>query len=281
MSGNSEQKHLTPLEELNEEFKRQYKQTWMNFWDSTIENNSVIVEKFSTITLFHKGDEYPGEKSIPPVYHDLKGIAHIPLTIYLLIKNSSYLTDDSLDKYWKGLNTLEIPNSLQPAEKESAIRIITASKVLLGEEMNQKGSLNLQKVKDFCRSLTGDLDVLLDAAAIVHVKNLHTIIQSWIKDHNFDPRDPSVKVLLIGPRSNRRNNLQTTYFQGLLDDPQGRRIVYTEELFADVPKAKSIFSRWFVDEEISDYFYNDQDRMHRELLMNERVQKQINDLVKP
>lgn len=134
-------------------------------------------------------------------------------------------------------------------------------------------------VIDFYRRLENDLAVLLDEAAIAHLNELHKIIQVWKNEYVFDPREPSFKVLLIGPRSNREKNLQTTYFERLLNDKERRRIIYTEELFQDVPKAKSIFSKWLLDEEISDTFFNDRTRMHCDLLMTERAQQRINELI--
>jgi hypothetical protein len=270
---------LTSLQELNEEFKRQYKNAADNFWNSQIGNGSVIMEKFSSITLFHKGAKYSIPNSIPPIYHDLKSFAHIPLTIYLLFKNSSTVTDDTLKKYLQHLNNLKVPDSIQSKEKDSVDRIVSESQKLLQKEMDKKGSVDLQVLTDFCRSLAKDLDVLLNAAATAHLNKIHEIIQGWTNEHNFDRKDPLVKVLLIGPRSNRQNNLQTTYFERLLDDEQRRHIVYTEELFGKEEQAQSIFSKWFLDEELSTIFFNDQDRMHSELLMNDSVKKQIHELI--
>lgn len=90
---------LELLEELNKEFRKQYEKAWNNVWDSSTKNGTVIMDKFSLVTVLHQGAESVTEKSLPPVYYALKNIAHIPLTISIFIKNSSTLTDETLKHY--------------------------------------------------------------------------------------------------------------------------------------------------------------------------------------
>ncbi|CAF1189750.1 unnamed protein product [Adineta steineri] len=144
--------------------------------------------------------------------------------------------------------------------------------------MDKRGSVDRVMLTNFCRSLTNDLSILLDAAAIAQLNQMHEVIQGWMREYNFDPQDPSVKVLLAGPRPARENCIQTTYFERLLGDERKRNIIYIEELYGE-EKSKSIFARWFLDEELSVSFYNDKDRMHRDLLTSEYVKQQINQLI--
>jgi hypothetical protein len=58
------QSSLTPLQQLNKEFRRQYIRARDNFWLSETENNSVIIEDRSSLTLIHKGNRYSVSKSI-------------------------------------------------------------------------------------------------------------------------------------------------------------------------------------------------------------------------
>jgi hypothetical protein len=270
------QQTLTPLQELNNEFRHQYIRARDNFWLSQTEKNSIIIGNGSSLTLIHKGTHYPVPKAIPQVYHDLKSISHIPLTIYLHLNNdSSISTDETLKQYMQHLDNLQVPDSIESNERPSVERIITNSKRLLQKEINNKGSVDQNELTQFCRELAADLKVLLDAAAIAQLKAMHEIVQNWIKEHKIDVKDPSFKVLLISARTARQNNLQTTYFEHLLGVEQKRNIAYIEELFGDQPKATSIFSTWFLDEQLSVASFNDQDRMHRDLLMNDDVEEYI------
>ncbi|CAF1220922.1 unnamed protein product [Adineta steineri] len=270
---------LTPLKKLNEEFKLQYEKAWKTFWRSETEKGSVIVGKPSSLTLFHKKNRSPICKVIPPIYHDLKCVAHIPLVIRILFNNdSSTLTNDTLEQFWQYLNDLQIPESIQSKEKVSADRILSESKKFLRKEMDKRGSVDPVILTNFCRSLTNDLSILLDAAAIAQLNQMHEVIKGWMSEYKFDPQDPSVKVLLAGPRAARENCIQTTYFERLLGDERKRNIIYIEELYEE-EKIKSIFARWFLDEELSVSFYNDKDRMHRDLLTSEYVKQQIDQLI--
>ncbi|CAF0915961.1 unnamed protein product [Adineta steineri] len=271
---------LTSIEKLNQEFRHQYKQATEAFWRSQIENGSVIMVNGNSITLFHKGVPSSSSQTSPAVYHHLKSIAHIPMTIrFLLINNSSTLMNDTLKQYWQNLNNLQIPESIQSKEKASVDHIVSESQKLLREEMDKKGSIDREMLRNFCQSLTHDLTILLDAAAIAQLNEMHEIIQDWMREYNFDPKDPSLKVLIIGPRAAREKNLHATYFERLLGDERTRNIVYIEELFRDEEKARSIFSSWFLARELGDSFFNDKDRMHRDLLMTESAQKHINQLI--
>jgi hypothetical protein len=227
--------------------------------------------------LIHKGKEYQEPKAIPQVYHDLKSFSHIPITIYMLFKNSLFtLTEDgTLKKYFEQLNQLTIPDSIDATERKHIDRIITASKILLEKEINNNGSVHLNEVKQFCEDLCDDLTALLNAAAMAQLEQMHNIVQGWMKEHHIDPRDSSFYVLIISARTARLNNIQTTYFEHLLGDERKRCIAYIEELFDNEEKAISIFSTWFLDEQLSVTFFKDEDRMHRDLLMNDYVHQQI------
>jgi hypothetical protein len=228
----------TPLQELNNEFRRQYTKARENFWRSETGNGSVIIGKGSSLKLIHKGKEYPELKAIPQVYHDLKSIAHIPVTICIFLNNNSSIStdDDVLKKYLEQLINLEVPNSIKADEKPSVDRIITASKNLLQKEISNKGSVAINELRQFCEDLRDDFIVLLNAAAISQLNEMHTIIQGWINEHNIDPKDSSFKVLLIGARTARQNNLQTTYFEHLLGVERKRYIAYIEEQFDNESK---------------------------------------------
>lgn len=164
-------------------------------------------------------------------------------------------------------------------EKDSANYIISESKDLLRKVMNNKDSVDRNELTHFCQKLANHFPVLLDAAAIAHLNMMHDIVQDWINEHNIDRQDPSLKVLLIGPRTARQNSLQSTYFERLLGVERKRNIACIEEFFANETKAISIFSTWFFDEELSITFFNDQDQMHRDLLLSDNAYQRIEQLI--
>jgi len=275
------QPSLTSLQELNKEFHRQYSKARDNVWHSETEHGSIIIVNGSSLTLIHRGSRHSVHTAIPQVYDDLKSIAHIPLTTYLLLlnNNSSTLTDDTLEQYWQHLNNLEIPDSIDLNEQPSVKRIIDASQRLLQKQINNKGSIDRNQLIQFCRDLVGDLVPLFNAAAIAQLNKMHEIVQGWINEHNIDRQDSSFKVILIGARTARQNNIQATYFERLLGVERQKHIAYIEEIFNNELRVFSIFSTWFLDEQIGVTFFNDQDRMHRDLLMNDHVHQYIEQLI--
>jgi hypothetical protein len=106
------QSSLTPLQELSKEFRRQYIKARENFWRAT-ENGSVIIVNGSSLTLIHKGIRHSCPKTIPEIYHDLKSISHIPLTIYIALNNySSTSINDTLEQYKQYLIHLQVSDSI-------------------------------------------------------------------------------------------------------------------------------------------------------------------------
>jgi chorismate mutase len=184
-----------------------------------------------------------------------------------------------LEQYWQHLNNLEIPDSIDLNEQPSVKRIIDASQRLLQKQINNKGSIDRNQLIQFCRDLVGDLVPLFNAAAIAQLNKMHEIVQGWINEHNIDRQDSSFKVILIGARTARQNNIQATYFERLLGVERQKHIAYIEEIFNNELRVFSIFSTWFLDEQIGVTFFNDQDRMHRDLLMNDHVRQYIEQLI--
>ncbi|CAF1275908.1 unnamed protein product [Rotaria sordida] len=265
---------LTSLEELNKEFRRHYRNALDDYWRLTSENGTVFIRNGGSLTFIHKGIRYPTIKTIPQIFHQLKTIAHIPITVYLLCNNLPTVSDDTLEQYWKQLNNLQLPDSIG-SERQSALRIIHESRTFIRQKINNKMSVDQKSLTTYIQHIWNDSSALIDAAAIANLNSTHHIIQKWLNEHNINRHDPSIKVIVIGPQSARQNNFDTTYFEYLLGDDQKQNVFYIEEIYNDENKVISIFSNWFLQEQLSNIFFNDNNRMHSDLLMTDNVRQHM------
>ncbi|CAF2976059.1 unnamed protein product [Rotaria sp. Silwood2] len=266
------QPFFTSLEELNKQFLRHYRKARDDFWRLTTENGTVFIRNGSSLTLIHRGIRYPTIKTIPQIFHQLKSIAHIPLTVYLLCNELPIVSDDILEQFWKQLNNIQLPD-LIGSERQSALRVIYESRIIIRQKIDNRTSVDQKRLTAYSRHISNDLISLIDAGAIASLNSTHRIIQNWLKEHNINRHDPSIKVIVIGPRAARQNNIDATYFEHFLGEGKKRNIFYIEEIYNDEKKITSIFSAWYLEEQISITFFNDNNRMHNDLLMTDNVRQ--------
>ncbi|CAF4655308.1 unnamed protein product, partial [Rotaria sp. Silwood1] len=112
-----------------------------------------------------------------------------------------------------------------------------------------------------------------DAAAIASLNSMHRAVQNWMNEHNINRHDSSIKVIVIGARAARQNHLDATYFEYLLGANQKRNIFYVEEIYNDEKKIISMFSSWYLEEQLSNILFDDNNRMHSDLLMTDNVRQ--------
>lgn len=75
----------TSLKPLNEIFLREYNLVRSDTLTCKLE--PMVFIKGDSLILYHNGRRIEDTGTILPIYHDLKSVAHIPLTAYNLIQN--------------------------------------------------------------------------------------------------------------------------------------------------------------------------------------------------
>jgi len=94
---------------------------------------------------------------------------------------------------------------------------------------------------------------------------LHTQVTAWRKEMSAGDW-AKLRVLVIGPHMPREGLVVMQYFSKLLNEPQeGRRIVYAEGLWEE-PRALDLVGTHLLDGAVSEAFFGDYWRMHRDLL---------------
>ena len=263
------------LEELNKEFRNQY-QNALKKWHK--EQDYIIVATVNSLILFCKGAKLETHQTTSRMYNDLKSVAHIPITVYLLIKNRDSSSNDALEQYKQQVEHPQLLASIDSNNHEPARRIVQQSQTILSEAINNREPVDQGRLTDFCRSLENDLSTLLEAAAIDQVNLMNKFVQGWRTTYNIDMRNSPPRVVILSPGPACENNLQAIYFEHLFGISHTQEFFYIKDIFS-VDRAISIFSGWFYDEQLGDAFFNDPSRMHSDLLVNERVRDHIRQLI--
>src|SRR5262249_33193937 len=109
--------------------------------------------------------------------------------------------------------------------------------------------------------------VLADArdAAAAQIDGTHKQMTAWKAELSADEWK-RLKIVVMGSAMPRRENLAVQYFAWLLgENGEGKRIVYSESVW-DEQKALGLLATSQIDGDIGAAFFEDDRRMHRDLL---------------
>ena len=273
----------TSLKSLNEIFLREYKLVRADALIHQLE--PMVILKGDALTLHHNGKRVEDTSAILPIYHDLKSVAHIPLTVYNLIQNLMRRPEhESQLKVFRSelYNILVKLPEIFPEPKQLKVQqdIISKSIEILSRAIETPSFREQSKEENrFFRSFESAFLSNINTVAESQLNSMHAIMTRWCTEYQIDISQ--LRVLIIGGRGERRDNLPATYFERLLGEDGHRRIVFVEELVEDETKAKNIFSSWFINEDIGRVFFGDDgvDRLNKDVLMNQTTREYIERLV--
>jgi hypothetical protein len=256
-----------PLLTLNQAFRTAY-----------AGNRKILLAKISPIVILngddlvlHRDGKRTEVKVIPAIYHDLKTMAHVPLGIYTLlaavdgVPNQEQQTEirsyravvqsarDSLERRWPEPKTL----ARQQEILDGSLKYI--DQVLKTE----KGPL--PDLEAFCRRMAPPLLANTNEAARAEIDALHTQMTRWRGEWTKEEYN-RLEVIVIGSQTPRRGNLAVQYFAHLLGlKGEGPRLTYAEALWEE-PAALRLLGTRLVDKEVGRVFFEDDQRMFRDLL---------------
>jgi hypothetical protein len=233
----------------------------------------VIVVEMDRLILL-RGGARADASVIPPLYHRLKAVSHIPLAIYVAL---APFGDAPPDEGRLGrLRELraradEVSKALDGAgfSPEAAAR----SRVLLDRSAAFLDGVLADRKYEPARLtvLTRSLGpiVLANAAdaARAQIDAYHAQVSAWRRGIPAEEWG-RLRVVVMGPQMPRRHNLAVQYFAKLMGLPgESRRLVYAEELTGQ-GQALNLLSTHQLDSELSEAFFADPDRMEIDLLGN-------------
>jgi hypothetical protein len=235
-------------------------------------NGPVLIVVGDDLVL-RNGEKRMQAKVIPEIYHTLKTFDHVPLAIDVTLAAHAGETPFGEDL----LNELRDYRSLFPAageridragldaeQRERQKTILAECARFVDSVLDKRQCLPDERVA-FTRRMTPLLMANASAAARAALVSLHRQVCEW--KGQLTPQEWSrLTVIVIGRQLPRKDNLAIQYFARLLGQPgEGKRIIYAEGL-GDEPRALDLLSTHLVDTRVGIDFFNDPNRMARDLL---------------
>jgi len=257
-----------PLVTLNNAFRAEYGKAKA---DALSKAGPLIIVEGNNVVLIRDGQRSEAE-ILPPMYHSLKAIAHIPFAVFLIFEQlgNDTLTDarmaelqnyrklilaaqDSLS--WRGFSDIELQRQ----------RKITNDSLEFFDAVIQKRSVDRTQLDGFAKRMSPLLLANVDEAAKLELDALNTNVRKWRQTLSADEWN-KLHVVIISAHMPREGEISMQYFQRLLNESvEGHRIVFAEGLWEE-KKAIDLLGTHLVDGRAGEAFFGEYMRMHRDLL---------------
>lgn len=241
----------------------------------------VIISLFSRVILLHNGQRHEA-RTIGQEYHELKSIAHVPLTIHVML---THRTDRALDDTTRASLTAfrtQVQNArtsidtraLDEIQRQRQRRLLDGGLSFL-DRVLRAGRISTASLQAYTRGTASDvLENARDAAA-AQLQATHTQVLAWLANMSAEEQQRLV-VLVANGHMPRIGSLTSQYFTALLGAPYegrfdtenptvGTRVIAAEGIRGERALLK-LLGTHLVAEEIGDRFFDDAERMHRDLL---------------
>lgn len=243
-----------PLAELNRCARAAYAEARER---ALANSGPVLIVGPDRITLLHAGTRRELELR-PARYQDLKAMAHVALGLHALqfqatpdparVAELRALAEKALES---------VGRDLTPAQVERQRQIV---RLTLGPDRSAGweravAPLLLENALDAARAEIADLD-----AAITAVHRL------------LGPAElERLHVIVVGAHMAREGEIAMQYFQQLLGEREGLRLVFAEGLW-DEPSELQLLATHLLDASLGEGFFGDARRLHRDLLADAAAQ---------
>ena len=233
----------------------------------------VILVEMDQLILIHEGRREEAT-AIPPLYHRLKAVSHVPLALYVALAPHGEGPPDE---------------ALLARLREFRSKIVAVEGALDGSGMGTEQLARSRRLLGRSRSfvdgvlaegrfdpaglgaLTRELAPLVLAhaadAARAQIDGYHAQVKAW-RGRLTAEEWARLRVVVMGVQMPRRHNTAVQFFAKLLGLPgESKRIVYAEEL-AGEEQALNLLATHQLDGELSVSFFDDPERMEIDLLGN-------------
>jgi hypothetical protein len=258
-----------PLVTLNESFRAVYRHTK----DEVLAHGGPVILTVGDSLVLRRGGVRQQVPYTPAVYHVLKGVAHVPLALDVLVAPHAGVAvlDDSVLAELRDLRRLMEAaepaldgRGLDPEQLDRARHIYAESRAFLDQVIQARCCPRDGRVA-FARRMHPLIVKNVGEAARAELDALHARVTAWRKEMSPDEWK-ALKVVILGSALPRKQSLTVQYFARLLGEPgEGPRIIYAESV-RDENQALDLLATSEVDTRIGVDFFNDPTRMHRDLL---------------
>jgi len=232
----------------------------------------VIICSGGEMILLHNASR-SAVNVVPEKFHFFKTVAHVPLTVYVLLDNHC---DETLEepllnelsafkkkynvagesfKDWKlDQKTLDTQQSMLDDTNSFVDKVLAEKKV------------SRKMLDAFAVSTKDRIYKNADDAVLYELGKTDNQIALWKKSMSKDEWD-KLKVIVVSPHMPRNQNRQMIYFQSLFGEKEeGNRIIYMDGEPNQEEKALNLLGVHELDRDIAIAFFRDPWRMHRDLL---------------
>jgi hypothetical protein len=247
-----------PLADLNRTARAAYADARSR---ASIHAGPVLIVGPAQIALL-QGASRAGFELVPPRYSDLKSIAHLALGLHSVFFEADGDPARLAELRAAAARALDaLPaRGLTPAQLDRQREIIRLS-LAVGSARDLPGyeravaPLLLANALDAAAAEIADLDAAVEAAR-----------------HTLGPQEFSrLHVIVVGAHMAREGEIAMQYFEKLLGEREGLRLVFAEGLWDEASELQ-LLATHLLDASASEGFFGDPRRMHRDLLSDAAAQ---------
>jgi len=257
-----------PLLTINKQFRKTYSESRAAKLASS---GTVIIVEGEKLVLLHGKEREEAEIDLTK-YHQLKAMAHVPLTVYLLLEanDAGMISEERLAELRRLRELIPaVRGTLAErgfsAEQLERQRNLLAASLAAVEDALQRQRCSEKERTAFSRKTAPALLANVADAARVQIDGYHAQVSTWRRKRSAAEWG-KLRVIVMGSQMPRKDNLAVQYFAHLLGEAgEGRRIIYAEALF-DEKRALNLFGTHLLDRDIAVSFFDDPARMNRDLL---------------
>ncbi|MBX9790077.1 MAG: hypothetical protein K2Y37_14265 [Pirellulales bacterium] len=259
---------LDPLVELNSAFRAAYA---AHRADKLAAGGPVIIVSGDDLVLLAEGNRTQVRFS-PDIYHVLKTYSHAPLAVHvMLVGQTDRPLDDAaigeLQDFVRLLGAAEEQIDKLPLadDERRAQRSLCEKSRQFVDEVIAARQVAGERLEQFTRDIGPELLANAERAARVQLDALDRQVQTWRRALCPEAWG-QLRVIVEGSHTVRQGNLAVQYFDRLLaTSEREHRVVFTEGIYEE-PRALAVLGTVIVDTRIGASFFDDPQRMHRDLL---------------
>jgi hypothetical protein len=243
--------------------------------------NPIMIVEGDNLVLFLNGERQQ-TKFVPDIWHALKEVDHIALAAYVMLVNHCDTSLDNqtiqtLTEYRKAVQAVRA-NLNQLSWSDANLKdyitsdallvrqkqIVDATQTFIDSALSDK-QMPTQTLIDFCRRMTPLVMANADDAEVIEMSNLNTQVQNWKNSMSSTDWD-NIHVVIMGGHMPHDQDRNIQYFSKVLhEEHEGNRWIYLE-VCPDEASALDSLATHLLDRQIGKAFFNNPDRMHRDLL---------------
>ncbi len=259
---------LDPLVHMNRMFRSEYKAARAEVIKKA---EPIIVVAFDDLVLYWRGKRIK-QSFTPPIYHEVKAVAHLPLTLYVMLHARTGA------RIGRGLERRlnDLRGRIVKAEKSLAGRAGWTPKILKLNQGILRRSLRLidgilararigkGRLTHYARAIAPAILATADIAARAQLGGLNALLNKWKK--MLGPDWKRVKVANLAPRQAEAQNAQGSFVLAYFGRHLlNRRVFMTRNIFSD-GGARRLLGTIYLDRGASVAFFGNPARLERDLL---------------